>query len=72
MALWRNQQEYAAQTVCVRHRYLIRHALPWYIAFYLQWQRWGEPPWLIRCAYEDMALNPYAFAALTLPSGCTR
>jgi len=41
----------------LRYRYLIRHAVPWYIAFYLQWRAAGiacfeRYEWMARCPQE--------------------
>ena len=61
-----NTADYAAQPKDVRHKYLIRHALPWYISFHLMWARIGNPSWLIRCRYEEMCTDPTKYFAHTI------
>ncbi|MGA2186418.1 MAG: hypothetical protein ABSH47_25665 [Bryobacteraceae bacterium] len=58
-----NDADYRAMSRDARHRYLIQHGLPWYIAFHLAWKRVGDPEWLVRCTYEDMVRDENAFFA---------
>lgn len=58
-----NAADYAMQPKDVRHLYLIRHALPWYISFHLMWRRVGNPSWLARCKYDDMCYDPVKYFA---------
>jgi hypothetical protein len=44
-----------------RHKFLIQYGLPWYISFYLAWRALRNPEWLIRCKYEEMVRNKFAF-----------
>ena len=44
-----------------RYRYLIRNAVPWYIAFYLSWRRALPTVAGIKTSYEDMVAEPRAF-----------
>lgn len=43
-----------------RYRFLIHHAIPWYVAFYLSWRKLGNPGWLVRSHYESMVADPFA------------
>jgi hypothetical protein len=56
-----NEADYRNQPVDARHKYLIHHALPWYLSFYLSWKQIANRDWLIRGTYEEMVSNPFAF-----------
>ena len=56
-----NIEDYRALSKDARHRFLIEYGLPWYISFHLAWRKTGEPEWLIRCKYEEMVRDKFAF-----------
>jgi hypothetical protein len=56
-----NDPDYRSLPREARHKFLIQYGLPWYISFYLAWRTVGEPEWLIRCNYEEMVRNKFAF-----------
>ena len=56
-----NDGDYRALSTDARHRYLILHGVPWYIAFHLAWKRLGDPEWIVRGTYEEMVGNSAAF-----------
>jgi hypothetical protein len=58
--------EYAAVPQQDRYRYLIRHALPWYIAFHLSWSAASQTLPLVACRYEDMQHDRFTFFARIL------
>jgi hypothetical protein len=55
-----NIADYAALDVDARHRYLIRHGIPWYLTFHLLWRQVGEPEWLVRATFEEMIADRFA------------
>jgi hypothetical protein len=56
-----NVADYRALSTDARHRFLIDYALPWYISFHLAWKKVGDPEWLTRCRYEEMASDKFEF-----------
>jgi hypothetical protein len=46
-----------------RYRYLIVHALPWYLAFYLSWREARRTLPLVETHYEQLATDPYGYFA---------
>jgi hypothetical protein len=56
-----NDADYRKLSRNSRHRFLIQYGLPWYISFYLTWKKVGDPSWLIRCTYEEMIQDKFAF-----------
>ena len=63
-----NVADYAMQPKDARHKYLIRHALPWYISFDLMWRRLVDPIWQVLCKYEHMCSDPGNFFARIISS----
>lgn len=61
-----NGADYRQLTRDARHRFLIEYGLPWYISFYLSWRRVPDCDWLIRCKYEEMVQDNFAFFARIL------
>lgn len=55
-----HRHRYLALPLQHRYKYLIEHALSWYIAFYLSWRDCAEVP-VVRSRYEEMVGDPYAF-----------
>jgi hypothetical protein len=46
-----------------RYRYLIEHALPWYIGFYLSWRAASPELSVVGTHYEQLASDPYGYFA---------
>jgi hypothetical protein len=58
-----NGADYRNLSRDARHKFLIQYGLPWFIAFYLAWREMGDCEWLIRCKYEEMVRDNFAFFA---------
>lgn len=56
-----DQRRYLAMSVQRRYRYLIEHAIPWYISFYLSWRKGREDLAFVETRYEDLASDPYGY-----------
>ncbi len=61
-----NDVDYRELSRDVRHKFLIEYGVPWYISFYLFWRRVPDCDWLIRCKYEEMVHDNFAFFARIL------
>jgi hypothetical protein len=61
-----NDADYRRLARDTRHRFLIEYGLPWYISFYLSWRKVPDCNWLIRCKYEEMVRDNFAFFARIL------
>ncbi len=58
-----NRERYLAMPVQDRYRYLIEHAIPWYIGFYLSWRAARETLPFVETHYEQLASDPYGYFA---------
>jgi len=56
-----DRARYAAMPVQERYFYLIQHAVPWYIGFYLSWRGIRPDLPVIETHYEDLAADPFAY-----------
>jgi hypothetical protein len=61
-----NDGDYRSQPQNARHRYVIQHAIPWYLSFHLLWRGIGNPGWLARGTYDEMVKDPLAFFSRTI------
>jgi hypothetical protein len=56
-------ERYLAMPRQHRYRYLIQHATPWYVSFYLAWRRAAGRVPVIVSHYEDLVSDSFAFFA---------
>jgi hypothetical protein len=63
-----DRESYLHLPVQHRYRYLIRHAIPWYVAFYLSWRRHLDGVSLIRASYENLVADRDLFFATIINS----
>ena len=56
-----NDAEYRNLSRDARHKFLIQYGLPWLISFHLAWRGVRDCEWLIRCKYEEMVRDKFAF-----------
>ncbi len=54
---------YLAMPVQARYFYLIQHAIPWYIGFYLSWRAIRPELPFVETHYEALAADPFAYFA---------
>ncbi|HTX59518.1 MAG TPA: hypothetical protein VMH02_07530 [Verrucomicrobiae bacterium] len=52
------RERYLAMPRGARYRFLVRHMLPWYVAFYLGWRDVRAPLW---GHYEELVADPLAY-----------
>jgi hypothetical protein len=66
-----DRSRYLALPVQRRYEYLIRHAVPWYIGFYLSWRSARQSIPVLETRYEKLAADPFAyFAGVIRALGC--
>jgi hypothetical protein len=58
-----HRDRYLEMPLQERYRYLILHAVPWYLAFYLSWRETGRTLPLVETHYEQLAADPYGYFA---------
>jgi len=56
-----DQRQYLAMPLQRRYRYLIEHAIPWYVSFYLSWRKGREGLPFVETHYEDLVSDPYGY-----------
>ncbi len=56
-----DRDRYLAMPVQRRYRYLIEHAIPWYIGFYLSWRAARESLPVVETHYEQLASDPCGY-----------
>lgn len=58
-----DRERYLAMPPQHRYRYLIQHATPWYVSFYLSWRRAASGVPVTVAHYEDLVGDSFAFFA---------
>ena len=58
-----DRDRYLAMPIQARYSYLIQHAIPWYVGFYLSWRAIRPDLPFIETHYEDLARDPFAYFA---------
>ncbi len=56
-----DRDRYMGMPVQARYAYLIEHAIPWYIGFYLSWRAIRPELPFVETHYEDLARDPFAY-----------
>ncbi len=56
-----DRERYMAMPRQHRYRYLIDHAIPWYIGFYLSWRKIRQELPFVETHYEDLASDPFRY-----------
>jgi hypothetical protein len=56
-----DRDAYLAMEPQARYRYLIRHAIPWYIGFHLMWRSGSPGLPVVPGRYEEMVDDPFRF-----------
>jgi hypothetical protein len=56
-----DRDRYLAMPTQARYFYLIQHAVPWYIGFYLSWRAIRPELPFVETHYEDLANDPFAY-----------